>query len=47
MSAEDAEFLVYVRGDGRATIPTEVRVALGIKVGDLVKCRIQKVKPAR
>jgi len=45
--SEDAEFLVYVRGDGRVTIPTEVRVALSIKVGDLVKCRVQKVRTAR
>jgi len=39
--------MVYVRGEGRVTIPKEVRVALGINDGDLAKCRIQKVSPAK
>jgi len=39
--------MVYVRGDGRVTIPKEVRVALGIEDGNLVKCKIQKVSPAK
>jgi len=47
LSGEQAEFMSYVRRDGRITIPTEVRAALDIKDGDLVKCRITKVKPAR
>jgi len=44
LSEEEAEFVVYVRRDGRITIPTEVRVALDIKISDLVKCKVQKVK---
>lgn len=38
-----AEFTVYVRKEGRITVPKEVRVALSIGEGDLVKCRIEKI----
>ena len=38
-----AEFTVYVRKEGRITIPREVRAALNIKEGNLVKCKIEKL----
>ena len=41
MSEEEAEFTAYVRRHGRLTVPKEVRDALGIEVGKLVKCRIR------
>lgn len=44
MTAEKAEFTVYVRKDGRMTVPKEVRDALGIEEGNLVKCEIKKVE---
>ena len=39
-----SEFVVYVRRDGRMTVPKEVRDALEIEEGHLVKCEIKKVK---
>ena len=44
MSREKAEFTVYVRRDGRMTVPKGVRAALGIREGNLVKCEIKKVE---
>lgn len=41
---EPAEFTVYVRNEGKITVPKEVRDALSIKKGDLVCCKIVKVK---
>jgi len=38
------EFTIYVRREGRMTVPKEVRDALSIEEGNLVKCTIQKVK---
>jgi bifunctional DNA-binding transcriptional regulator/antitoxin component of YhaV-PrlF toxin-antitoxin module len=38
------EFTVYVRREGRITVPREVRAALHIDEGNLVKCRIEKLK---
>jgi len=38
----DPEFTVYVRGNGRVTIPREVRDFLDIEQGDLVTCKIYK-----
>ena len=43
LSKEEVEFTVYVRRDGRMTVPKEVRDALRIKEGNLVKCKIVKV----
>ena len=39
------KFTRYVRKDGRVTIPIEIMVALGIKVGDIVEFTVRKVKP--
>ena len=41
---EESEFTVYVRKEGRVTIPREVRDALSIDEGNLVKCVIKKVR---
>jgi AbrB family looped-hinge helix DNA binding protein len=43
LAGEGAEFTAYVRRNGRMTVPKEVRDALGIKVGNLVKCKIKKL----
>ena len=37
-------FAAYVRGEGRITIPKELRDAQDLKEGDLVECRIKKIK---
>jgi len=41
---EEAEFTAYVRRNGRMTVPKEVRDALSIKEGSLVKCKIRRVE---
>ncbi|MFQ5836399.1 MAG: AbrB/MazE/SpoVT family DNA-binding domain-containing protein [Candidatus Bathyarchaeia archaeon] len=41
---EEAEFTAYVRRNGRMTIPKEVRDALGINDGNLVKCKIRRLE---
>ena len=38
---KEVEFKAYVRVNGRMTIPKEVRDALGIEEGNLVKCKIR------
>lgn len=38
------EFTSYVRKEGRITLPKEVRDALGIDEGCLVRCSVVKVK---
>ena len=38
------EFTAYVRKEGKITVPKEVRDAIGIDKGDLVRCKIVKVK---
>jgi AbrB family looped-hinge helix DNA binding protein len=47
MTKKEGSFTAYVRGDGKVTVPKEVRDALGIKEDDLVECRISKVKSAK
>lgn len=38
------EFTSYVRKEGRITLPKEVRDALDIEEGCLVRCKIEKVR---
>jgi bifunctional DNA-binding transcriptional regulator/antitoxin component of YhaV-PrlF toxin-antitoxin module len=40
----ELSFTVYVRCEGRVTIPNELRDAYAIKEGDLVVCEIRKIK---
>jgi len=45
MSEEKAvEFTVYVRKEGRITVPRGVRAALSIEEGNLVRCKIEKLR---
>jgi AbrB family looped-hinge helix DNA binding protein len=37
-------FTVYVRREGRVTVPKELRDACDITEGDLVECQIKKIK---
>jgi len=38
------EFTAYLRKEGRVTVPREVRAALNIEEGNLVKCKIEKLR---
>jgi len=44
LKEEELAFTVYVRGGGRVTIPKQVRDALRIQKGDLIVCRVSKVR---
>ena len=37
-------FTVYMRCEGRVTVPKELRDAYEIKEGDLIECQIRKIK---
>jgi len=37
-------FTVYMRREGRVTVPKELRDAYGLREGDLVECSIKKIK---
>lgn len=37
-------FTVYVRREGRVTVPKELRDAYDIEEGNLVECQIKKIK---
>jgi|GEM_PF-3025791 len=37
-------FTVYMRREGRVTVPKELRDAYNLKEGDLVECTIRKIK---
>lgn len=37
-------FTVYMRREGRVTVPKELRDAYDLQEGDLVECRIRKIK---
>ena len=39
-----ATFTVYMRCEGRITVPKEIRDAYKIREGDLVECKIKKIK---
>jgi len=44
LSEEKAvEFTVYIRKEGRITVPREVRDALNIEEGNLVRCKVEKL----
>lgn len=49
MSKEEKEvsFMIYLRKEGRITVPKEVRDALGIGEGALIECKVRKVKGER
>jgi len=44
LPVKEAEFTVYVRKSGRVTVPKEVRDALEIDDGNLVNCKIKKMR---
>ena len=37
-------FTVYMRREGRVTVPKELRDAYDLREGDLVECSIRKIK---
>ena len=37
-------FTVYMRREGRVTVPKELRDAYDLNAGDLVECKIRKIK---
>ena len=37
-------FTVYMRCEGRITVPKELRDAYNLTEGDLVECKIRKIK---
>ena len=44
MPVKEGGFTAYVRGDGKVTVPKGVRDSLEIEEGDLIECRIKKVR---
>lgn len=44
LSVEEFEFTAYVRRNGRMTVSKEVRDAMDIEEGSLVRCKIRKVE---
>jgi AbrB family looped-hinge helix DNA binding protein len=40
----EVTFTVYIRQEGRVTIPKELRDAYDLREGDLVECYIRKIK---
>ena len=41
---EEVIFTVYMRQEGRVTVPKELRDAYDLKEGDLVECCIKKIR---
>jgi len=44
LPVKEGGFTAYVRGDGKVTVPKGVRDSLEIEEGDLIECRIKKVR---
>jgi AbrB family looped-hinge helix DNA binding protein len=40
----EISFTVYMRREGRVTVPKELRDAYDLREGDLVECSIRKIK---
>jgi AbrB family looped-hinge helix DNA binding protein len=42
--AEEYAFTVYLRREGRVTVPKELRDVLDLEEGSLVECHIKKIR---
>jgi AbrB family looped-hinge helix DNA binding protein len=47
LDKDGKRFTVYVRREGRITIPKEIRDAANIEEGDLVECTVKLIKTRR
>ncbi len=44
MPKKEVSFTAYIRADGKLTVPKGVRDALDIQEGDLIECKVNKVR---
>jgi bifunctional DNA-binding transcriptional regulator/antitoxin component of YhaV-PrlF toxin-antitoxin module len=44
LKESSVEFTVYLRKEGKITVPKEVRDAMGLTNGDLIRAKIVKVQ---